>query len=71
MEVVFFHRKPRPNKNFSVEILFEQIRHHLPSDVQSKVHIAKYYSSGFFKRIYIALEAIFNQPEILILLRFY
>jgi len=64
MEVVFFHRKPRPNKNFSVEILFEQIRHHLPSDVQSKVHIAKYYSSGFLKRIYIALEAIFNQEEI-------
>jgi len=64
MEIVFFHRKPRPNKNFSVEILFDQIRNNLPSDVHSKVHIANYYSNGFFKRIYIVLDAIFNQEEI-------
>ncbi|HEY9083405.1 MAG TPA: glycosyltransferase family 1 protein [Vicingaceae bacterium] len=64
MKVVFFQRKPRPNKNFSIEIFFEQIRHHLPKDVQSTVFLAKYFSNGFFKRLYISLEAIFQQGDI-------
>ena len=51
MKVVFFQRKPRPNKNFSLEILFDQIRENLPKDINWKIEIAKYYSNGFFKRI--------------------
>lgn len=64
MKVVFFQRKPRPNKNFSLEILFNQIRENLPKDIDWKIEIAKYYSNGFFKRIYIAIEAIFKQEEV-------
>jgi len=64
MKLVFFQRKPRPNKNFSLEILFDQIRENLPKDIAWKIEIAKYYSNGFFKRVYIALAAIFKQEEI-------
>ncbi len=64
MRVVFFQRKPRPNKNFSLEILFDQIRENLSKDINWKIEIAKYYSNGFFKRVYIAIEAIFKQGDV-------
>lgn len=64
MKVVFFQRKPHPNKNFSIEILFDQIRSHLPKDIESITEIAKYYSEGFFKRLYITIDAIFKQGDV-------
>jgi glycosyltransferase involved in cell wall biosynthesis len=64
MKVVFFQRKPRPNKNFSLEILFDQVRAYLPKEIQSITHIASYYSNGFFKRLYIAIEVIAKQGDV-------
>lgn len=64
MKVVFFQRKPIPNKNFSIEILFDQIQTNLPKDIESKKSEVKYYSKGIFKRLYIMFEAIFNQGDI-------
>lgn len=64
MKVVFFHRKPRPDFNFSVEILFAQIRKAMPSEVAWEIRELRYFSNGFFKRLYIALEAAFNQREV-------
>jgi len=64
MKVVFFHRKPRPNVNFSVENLFKQIRANLPKDVNWEVKELKYFSEGLFKRIYISLEAALSQKGI-------
>jgi len=64
MKVVFFQRKPRPNKNFSIEILFEQIRLNLPKDIEPVIEISKYLSNGIFKRIYISIAAIFKQGDI-------
>jgi glycosyltransferase involved in cell wall biosynthesis len=64
MKVVFFHRKPRPDFNFSVEILFAQIRKALPREVVWEVKELRYFSNGFFKRLYIALEAALNQRDV-------
>jgi len=64
MRVVFFQRKPRPNKNFSIEILFDRIRSQLSDEFITVKHEAKYYSKGFFKRLYISLDAVFNQGDI-------
>jgi glycosyltransferase involved in cell wall biosynthesis len=64
MKVVFFQRKPVPNKNFSIEILFNQIRANLPSDILPQIEMAKHYSRGFFKRLYITVDAIFKQGEV-------
>ncbi|MEX1239402.1 MAG: glycosyltransferase family 1 protein [Cyclobacteriaceae bacterium] len=64
MKVVFFHRKPRPNFNFSVENLFKQIRAFLPDEIDWEVKELSHFSNGFFKRFYITLEAAFNQKGI-------
>lgn len=64
MKVVFFQRKPVPNKNFSIEILFNQIRANLPKEVESVTEIANYYSNGFFKRLYITIDAVFKQGDV-------
>lgn len=64
MKVVFFHRKPRPIHNFSVENLFSEIRASFDSRVNSTIKEVSYYSEGFFKRIYISVEAALNQGEI-------
>ena len=61
MRVLFLHRRPWPQGNFSIEYLFKQIRGSLPADVQWEVKELKYHSKGFFKRIYIACEAAFSQ----------
>lgn len=64
MKVVFFHRKPRPDYNFSVENLFKQIREAFTSEVEWEVKELSFYSEGFFKRLFISLEAAFNQRSI-------
>lgn len=64
MKVVFFQRKPVPNKNFSIEILFNQIRAHLPKEIEPVTEIARYYSNGFFKRLYITIDAFFKQGDV-------
>lgn len=64
MKVVFFHRRPRPNINFSVESLFQQVREALPSQVEWEVKVLRFFSEGFFKRLYISLEAAFRQRGI-------
>jgi glycosyltransferase involved in cell wall biosynthesis len=62
IRVVFFHRKPR-GQNFSVEILFEQIRKNLPSYIKPIISTASHTSNGFWKRFYMAAEAAFRQKS--------
>ncbi len=64
MKVVYFHRKPRPDFNFSVENLFKFVRSHLPPHVDWEVKELRYFSSGLFKRLYIGIEALFSQKGI-------
>jgi glycosyltransferase involved in cell wall biosynthesis len=64
MKVIFFHRKPRPDFNFSVENLFKYVRDHLPSEVSWEVKQLRYFSDGLLKRVYIGLEAAFSQKGI-------
>jgi glycosyltransferase involved in cell wall biosynthesis len=64
VKVVFFQRKPRPNKNFSIEILFDQIRSNLPKEIECAVEISKYYSKGLLKRLYISFAAMFKQGDV-------
>ncbi len=64
MKIVFFHRKPRPNYNYSVENLFRFIRAHFPPELDWEIKEARYYSNGLFKRLCIGLEATFSQKGI-------
>jgi glycosyltransferase involved in cell wall biosynthesis len=63
-KVVFFHRKPRSVGNYSVEFIFEDVRNRLSEEINSKVVVSKYESSGFAKRLYNCLEASYNQGQV-------
>lgn len=64
MKVVFFQRKPVPNKNFSIEILFNQIRANLPINIIAIKEEARYYSKGVINRILILIDAISKQGDV-------
>jgi glycosyltransferase involved in cell wall biosynthesis len=64
VKVVFFHRKPHPTGNFSVEILFKQVRNALPARIDWEVKELKFRSLGFLKRLYICIEAALSQKGI-------
>ena len=64
IRLVFLNRKPRQSGNFSIEIIFEQLKAQLPARFKTSVYQARYQSSGFFKRLFIAIEAAFHQADI-------
>ncbi|MEM1326818.1 MAG: glycosyltransferase family 1 protein [Bacteroidota bacterium] len=61
MKVTFFHRKPAAYGSFSIEFIFEDVRHRLEDRVAAKVAVSKYESQGLFKRLYNTIEAAFRQ----------
>lgn len=63
MKVVFYHRKPGLG-HYSVERLFEDVRRHLPADVECDVATSRFESRGIFKRAYNVLEAAVRQGDI-------
>jgi glycosyltransferase involved in cell wall biosynthesis len=63
LKVVFFQRKPR-GSNYSVEGLFKAIREAMPNDIECKVAIPRFVSSGVIRRIYDLIEAYFRQGDI-------
>ena len=64
MKVSFYQRKPRGNRNFSIENYFNAMRSALPASVEQNVFICKYESSGFFKRLYNCLQAVWRQGDV-------
>jgi len=64
IKVVFLQRKPRKFGNFSVEFVFDSVRRNLPEDIEGLHHIVKYESIGFWNRLYITIEAAFNQADV-------
>jgi glycosyltransferase involved in cell wall biosynthesis len=63
MRVVFFHRRRLPG-NFSIENLFKQVRDALPENIICVVRILHFTSNGFFKRLYISIEAMLRQEDV-------
>ena len=47
----------RPNANFSLEFVFEDVRLRLQSSIRAKVCLAPCYSNGLFRRLWIAVDA--------------
>ena len=64
MKVSFYQRKPRSNRNFSIENYFNAMRSALPASIEQEICICKYESSGFFRRLYNSLEAIWKQGDV-------
>lgn len=63
MRVIYFHRKKRPG-NYSIETLFSQIRANLPKAISYDIHEMRYFSEGFFKRLFLCFEAMRNQKDV-------
>jgi glycosyltransferase involved in cell wall biosynthesis len=63
MKVVFFQRKSR-HGFFSIEQIFEEIRSALPLEMTSQIFVSSFFSKGFFRRLFVGLEAMFNQGDI-------
>ncbi len=63
LTVVYYHRK-NPHKYISIEAYFENVRRHLPNEIKPVVAESKYYSEGFFKRVYNTIEAAFRQGDV-------
>lgn len=57
MKVTYFHRRPVPDLHFSVEIIFNDVRRHLPDGVSCEVATSRFFSKGFFPRVYNCVEA--------------
>lgn len=64
MKVTYFHRKPRPNANFSIELVFENVRRDLAGKIDARVCIAPCYSNGALRRLWIAWHARRRQGEV-------
>ena len=64
IRVAYFQRKPRAFGNFSVEILFEQLRNSLAGQIEASVHVSKYVSSGVGYRLFNLLEAWLRQGPV-------
>ncbi len=64
IRVAFFHRKPRPLGNFSIETYFQQIREHLPAPYQPIYVEMPFESNGLWKRLANAIYCAFKQGDI-------
>lgn len=64
MKVTYFHRRPVPDLHFSVEIIFKDVRGHLPKDVECEVVTSRFYSKGLLPRVYNCVEAWYRRGAI-------
>jgi glycosyltransferase involved in cell wall biosynthesis len=64
MHVTYFHRKVIPNFHFSVEIIFNDVRRHLPETVAWDIVTSRFYSKGLFPRLYNGVEAFMRRGKI-------
>ncbi|HEY4147654.1 MAG TPA: glycosyltransferase family 1 protein [Chitinophagaceae bacterium] len=64
MRVVFLQRKVRKVGNYSVEMIFEDVRMRLANDISTTTCYSRYESSGLFKRLFNCLEAAFRQGDV-------
>ena len=63
MRVTYFQRRPMTGY-FSLEHLFRDVRAAMPPEITSRVHVARFVSRGFWKRLYNVLEAPFFRGEV-------
>jgi len=63
MRVVFFHRQPIAH-DFSIEILFEEIRKCFSAEIECVVATSRYPSRGVFPRLYNIIEAACKKGDV-------
>lgn len=64
MQVVHFHRKVIKSSNYSIEGFYKNIRNTLKDKLEIEYQECKYYSNGFFKRLYNTIDAACRQKDV-------
>jgi len=64
IHVSYLQRKPRPKQNYSLEFIFDDLRHRLSGDIRPTVHRAPFYSNGLIRRTLIAFSATLHQGDL-------
>ncbi len=64
MSVTHYHRRPIYEISYSIEQQFEDVRAALPSFIAPTVAVSRFFSKGFFPRLYNALEAALRQSDV-------
>ncbi len=59
--VNFFQRKPHKGFSFSLEYIFEDIRHRLADKINATVYISRCFNDGYFTKFINIIEAYFRQ----------
>lgn len=63
MTVSYFLRKPG-HGFYSIERVFEDVRQDLPQSLGARVHVSRFESRGFFRRLYNMLEAALRSGQL-------
>jgi hypothetical protein len=61
MKVVHFHRKRRPNANFSIEGFYANVRNELRDKITIQYVELPFFSNGVFRRLINCIYAAFKQ----------
>lgn len=64
MRLVFFQRKPRAHGNYSLELIFSELRERLPRDLDIEVAKSPYESNGLLPRLLNCLRARKQQGDV-------
>lgn len=63
IKVIHFQRKPRPGFNFSIEIVFEGLRHKLSDKIDFTVKTSSSFNDGYLSKFSNIFEAAFRQEK--------
>lgn len=64
VNVTFFHRKPRPSANHSLEFIFQDVRERLTGLICSRKATCPFVSSGLFRRLANSVFALWQQGDV-------
>lgn len=64
MKVVHFHRRRRPNANYSIEGFYKNIRDELKDKINIEYVELPFYSNGIFRRLFNCIYAALKQGDV-------
>jgi glycosyltransferase involved in cell wall biosynthesis len=64
MRVVLFSRRPRPGRNFSIELIVEELIAQLGDEFQPVLATSRFASNGILRRLYNLVEAALRQGDV-------
>jgi glycosyltransferase involved in cell wall biosynthesis len=64
LQVCYLQRRTRPTGNFSLELVFADVRKRLANQIAATLHVSPCHSNGVLRRLWIMLDAWWHQGAI-------